>query len=88
MANTTAPAVPATGARQWLLTPATAYQLWDQDLVEGKPHYSTSSVTGRAEVDGLTLWPHAGQARAVAHYGDTLRIEADGTCTIHPWLRG
>lgn len=73
--------VPA-GATEWTVTETTVYELWE--LIDpSKPHYGHNLATGRAEIDGLTIWAHAGQPKQVARFGDRITVSR-GRYTVHP----
>lgn len=60
------------GCSEWQLTRATLGELLEL-IGPSKPHYGHNPATGRTECDGLTIWPHVGQPRQVARFGDTIR---------------
>lgn len=70
------------GAAEWTLTSANLGQLWEL-IDSSKPHYGHNLATGRTEIDGLTIWAHAGQPKQVARFGDRITVSR-GRYTVHP----
>lgn len=70
-------------ATEWVLTPENVNQLWNL-IGPSKPHQSYPHPNSRhLQVDGLTIWPHAGKPRTWARFGDRITLDADGTYTVH-----
>jgi hypothetical protein len=86
ISRTPQPGPAAAVVAEWVVdSEETVWHLWDTDIVEPcKPHFSRNSITGLHEVDGLTIWAHAGRPQTWARFGDTVRIHTDRTYTVHP----
>ncbi|MEV7599894.1 hypothetical protein AB0O91_21170 [Kitasatospora sp. NPDC089797] len=71
----------------WTLTRDNLTQL--MELIEpSKPHYRSRVPAGpydvSVEIDGLTILAHRERPRAVAHFGDIITHQHDGTWTVQP----